>query len=93
MDYTSDRAAGSTSHPPFLDDRTNYALWKAKMKAFLWANNASVWAIVDSGWEYPTRTRKVNTNVSEDGCSSADVKIEKPMSEWIVDENAKSTNN
>lgn len=52
-----------------------------------------MWAIVDSGWEYPTKTGKVNTNVSEDGCSSADVKIEKPMSEWTVDENTKSTNN
>lgn len=48
MDYTSDRAAGSTSHPPFLDDKANYAAWKAKMKAFLWAQNVSVWAIIES---------------------------------------------
>lgn len=48
-----------------------------------------MWAIVDSGWEYPTKTGKV----SKDGCSSDDVKIEKSMSEWTVDENTKSTNN
>lgn len=35
MDYTGDRTTGLTTHPPFLDDTTNYAVWKAKMKAFL----------------------------------------------------------
>lgn len=63
------------------------------MKAFLWANDVHVWTIIDSGWEYPTKTGKVNTKAPEDGCSYAEVKIEKPMSEWIVDENTKSTNN
>ncbi|XP_062021283.1 uncharacterized protein LOC133737807 [Rosa rugosa] len=93
MEGTSDRAAGSTSHPPFLDDKTNYAAWKAKMKAFLWAKDVAVWAVVESGWEYPTKTEKVDTKETGEGSSTVEAKVKKPMSEWTADENTKSTNN
>ncbi|XP_061993585.1 uncharacterized protein LOC133711490 [Rosa rugosa] len=93
MEGISDCAAGSTSHPPFLDDKTNYASWKAKMKAFLWAKDVAVWAVIESGWEYPTKTEKVDTKEIGEGSSTVEAKVKKPMSEWTIDENTKSTNN
>ncbi|XP_061999200.1 uncharacterized protein LOC133716513 [Rosa rugosa] len=93
MEGISDRVAGSISHPPFLDDKTNYAAWKAKMKAFLWAKDVAVWAVIESGWEYPTKTEKVDTKEIGEGSSSVEAKVKKPMSEWTIDENTKSTNN
>ncbi|XP_061993470.1 uncharacterized protein LOC133711353 [Rosa rugosa] len=93
MEGISDRAAGSTSHPPFLDDKTNYAAWKAKMKAFLWAKDVAVWAVIESGWEYPTKTEKVDTKEIGEGSSTVEAKVKKSMSEWTIDENTKSTNN
>ncbi|XP_061993283.1 uncharacterized protein LOC133711109 [Rosa rugosa] len=93
MEDISDRAARSTSHPPFLDDKTNYAAWKVKMKAFLWAKDVAVWAVIESGWEYPTKTEKVDTKEIGEGSSTVEAKVKKPMSEWTADENTKSTNN
>lgn len=91
MEGTSDRAAGSTSHPPFLDDKANYAAWKAKMKAFLWAKDVAVWAVIESGWEYPTT--KITPKSGEESTSAVGVIVEKSMGEWTTDENTKSTNN
>ncbi|XP_040364450.1 uncharacterized protein LOC121049999 [Rosa chinensis] len=91
MEGTSDRAAGSTSHPPFLDDKTNYVAWKAKMKDFLWAKDVAVWVVIESGWEYPTKTEKVDIKETGEGSSTVEAKVKNPMSEWTADENTKST--
>ncbi|MDD0193445.1 hypothetical protein PSY30_23325, partial [Shigella flexneri] len=82
MEGTSDHAAGLTSHPPFLVDKTNYAASKAKMKAFMWAKDVAVWAVIESGWEFPTKTEKVDTKEIGEGCSIVEAKVKKPMSEW-----------
>ncbi|KAI5323498.1 hypothetical protein L3X38_032570 [Prunus dulcis] len=53
-----DRACGSVTHPPFLDENTNYGAWKAKMKSFLWAQGTKVWTTIKNGWEPPTKEIK-----------------------------------
>ena len=50
-----DRANGSTQHPPWLDADTDYAAWKAKMRAFLWAQDEKVWSAVEPVGNIPPR--------------------------------------
>ncbi|XP_062100847.1 uncharacterized protein LOC133806773 [Humulus lupulus] len=47
------KEGGSTTRPPMLDG-TNYACWKARMRAFLKAMDEHVWSAVVDGWTPPT---------------------------------------
>ena len=38
---------------PPLSNRTNFFFWKVRIKAFLQALGADVWAIVEGGYQYP----------------------------------------
>ncbi|XP_062114816.1 uncharacterized protein LOC133827603 [Humulus lupulus] len=66
------KQGGSTTRTPMLDG-TNYACWKARMRAFLKAMDERVWSVVVDGWTPPT---------IKDG---EDTK-QKPVSEWTTAE-------
>ncbi|CAL8152659.1 unnamed protein product [Prunus armeniaca] len=49
-----DLAANSVTHPHYFDG-SNYAAWKAKMRAFLLALDDRVWYTIENGWTEPTK--------------------------------------
>ncbi|CAL8107783.1 unnamed protein product [Prunus armeniaca] len=88
-----DRACGSVTHPPFLDENTNYGAWKAKMKSFLWAQGTKVWTTIENGWEPPTKEIKGRgKEVEGEGQSTTKVVI-KQNTEWTDEENDMSAYN
>ncbi|CAL2231001.1 unnamed protein product [Prunus armeniaca] len=88
-----DRACGSVTHPPFLDENTNYGAWKAKMKSFLWAQGTKVWTTIENGWEPPTKEIKGRgKEVEGEGQSTTKVVI-KQNTEWTDEENNMSAYN
>ncbi|CAL8154408.1 unnamed protein product [Prunus armeniaca] len=88
-----DRACGSVTHPPFLDENTNYGAWKAKMKSFLWAQGTKVWTTIENGWEPPTKEiKRHGKEVEGEGQSTTKVVI-KQNTEWTDEENNMSAYN
>ncbi|CAB4309158.1 unnamed protein product [Prunus armeniaca] len=53
--YDQDWAADSVTHPHYFDG-SNYAAWKAKMRAFVSALDDLVWYTIENGWIEPTKT-------------------------------------
>ncbi|CAL9029725.1 unnamed protein product [Prunus brigantina] len=88
-----DRACGSVTHPPFLDENTNYGAWKAKMKSFLWAQGTKVWTTIENGWEPPTKEIKGRGKEVEGEGQSTKKVIIKSNTEWIDEENDMSAYN
>ena len=43
----------SFNAPPYFDG-SNYALWKVRMRAFLYAIDKTMWDFVENGWVRPT---------------------------------------
>lgn len=88
-----DRANGSTQHPPWLDADTDYAAWKAKMRAFLWAQDEKVWSAVEEGWKHPTKEVIISRKTIDGQESTSKKLVLKPKNEWSSNESICSTYN
>ena len=74
------KEGGAISRPPLLDG-SNYAYWKARMKAFLNAIDAQAWKAILTGWTHPTTTDEKGE------------KVHKPEVEWTTTEDHLATSN
>ena len=52
MDFL--REGGSVQRPPLLDE-SNYAYWKARMKAFIKSMDEKAWRAILTGWDHPMK--------------------------------------
>ena len=50
MDFLKE--GGSVVRPPLLDG-SNYSYWKARMKAFIKAQDEKAWRAILIGWKHP----------------------------------------
>ncbi|XP_024019486.1 uncharacterized protein LOC112091030 [Morus notabilis] len=67
------KEGGSVSRPPLLDG-SNYSYWKARMKAFIKAQDEKAWRAVLTGWKHPvTKDTEGKENL-------------KPEESWSTDE-------
>ena len=48
------REGGSVQRPPLLDE-SNYAYWKARMKAFIKSMDEKAWRAILTGWDHPMK--------------------------------------
>jgi len=67
------KEGGSISRPPLLDG-SNYSYWKARMKAFIKAQDEKAWRAILIGWKHP------ETKDAEGK------EIPKPEESWSTDE-------
>ena len=76
------KEGGAISRPPLLDG-SNYAYWKARLRAFIKAIDESVWKSVLTGWTHPivtdaegktTRKDELEWTTSEDRLDNSNSK-------------------
>lgn len=48
------KEGSSVSQAPLLIGSSNYAYWKAYMKAFIMSIDAAAWEAIEEGWTQPT---------------------------------------